>query len=211
MLEALTSMDPSTAPWIAIVNDVWHVRGIPTNMHVKQIVDHSRGGLWEEASLEGAWHAYRSSTSVPEDEAPMEDIPRLACHWRSIYRSEDQLLFARELRRNTYQKWEQEFKDQKVIYTMTDGTRVTLGMLERLIKAEPVKGFHPVTLEVTHPYPTEFIIAGNGDSLQAEIDRFSPASGGTTALEYADYVSPFTEEDINHHLPGKPVGEGECV
>ena len=116
------------------------------------------------------------------------DLNLLARHWRRLHRSEDQPLFARDLRRDVYQKWEQEFKDQKVVYTMTDGTRITLGMLERLIKAEP-QGM-PV------------------DRLQAEIDRFSPASGGITSEEF---VSPFTEEDKKTHLPGKSVEEEEPV
>lgn len=121
-------------------------------------------------------HSYRT----PE-ERDLVDINLLARHWRRLHRSEDQPLFARELRRLTYQKWEQEFKDQKVLHTMPDGTVVTLGMLERLIKAEPV------------------------DRLQAEFDRFSPASGGIIAEEF---ISPFTKEDKKTHTPGKPV-EGE--
>jgi len=48
VLEALTSVDPSSAPWIAVVDDVWHVRGIPTRMELTQVVEHGRGGLWEE-------------------------------------------------------------------------------------------------------------------------------------------------------------------
>ena len=52
VLEALTNMDPESPPWIALVNGMIHVRGIPTSMSATQAVANCRGGLWDQKSLD---------------------------------------------------------------------------------------------------------------------------------------------------------------
>lgn len=187
VLDALTSMDPTAAPWIAHINDVWHVRGIPTNLRHPQILETSRGGLWEATTLESSWPLYRGSTSATPEEANITDIRTLASNWRASHRNGDGPLFAQDLRRAAYQKWDEQFKDQEIVHTLPDGTRVTLGMLERLIRAE--------RLELTKEALRGINIHGTGDK--------------PSAKEMLEFVSPFEEDEEDK--PGKSAGEGECV
>jgi len=112
-------------------------------------------------------------------------INHLGRHWRRTHRSEDQPLFARELRRKTYQKRKEQLKEGQVIHIMEDGTMVTLGMLERLITAEKEVGPTTSISEVLNP---EGPLAAR---LKREEERHSP----------------LTEVDKKTHLPDNPVEE----
>lgn len=69
------------------------------------------------------------------------------------------------------------------------------------------KGFGTALERIVFENIPNEILNPEVDRLKAEAERFSPASRGVAAKEFAEFPNPFTEEDKQ----GKSTGEGECV